>query len=140
MDDTRADDQSVPEWSRPLETQISTVRHDVAGIRTALQLLHDSVVRLSAQVATNETRQNLMDAKLAQMALTPEAISALVYDAIRQADAEKAEREREIAAAKVAADEAREDKRWKKIQRYMIFGAAFGLLTPYILEIVRALT
>jgi hypothetical protein len=94
------DDAPSPDRDRPLQEQISVNRHDIASVQQKFELLNEVVARLGTRVESVENRQTVMDAQVAAIAVTPEAMG-LVVEAVleRRAIAARQERQQELQEA-----------------------------------------
>lgn len=94
------EDDTTPMFARPIEEQVSVLRHDVAGVRQSLTLLHTAFERIT-------DRQNLMEAQMATVAATPETMRSVVEAVLNdRAEANRQERAQERAELRASL------KRW----------------------------
>lgn len=100
MDDTTGASDPLEEWQRPIPEQVSVIRHDLAGIRQQFVLLNEVVNRIASRMESVEDRQTLMEAQVAALATTPEAVGAVVEQVLeRRAVAAREERRRDLKEA-----------------------------------------
>lgn len=133
MEDDSHNAAPLPAWQRPINEQVSAIRHDTESLKQQQFLMFEAINRLTHRVEIIETGQVAMGQQIAAMALTPEAIEEKVEAGIARHDQRKRAEEERLRGEREAAIEAREDRRWKRIQRYMMVAGAVALLTPYIL-------
>lgn len=99
MNDEHAGAGTTPR-DRPLQEQVSVIRHDLGGAQQALAMLQEQQRRMAARIENVEERQTLVEAQVAQLAITPEAVGEVVEHVLdRRTEAARAERRQDLAEA-----------------------------------------